>query len=284
MHGIGANSSTVAHPKAVLEAAFPGIYVVAMNVGRKGKENHDSWFMDINTQAKRYCDNIRRDPILRNAPEINLIGFSQGGLISRAYVQKCAGHNAPKVNTFISWVSPQGGQWGVPGLGNKGGFWHLTDDALTRLADCCIYSDYAQHHLSFAGYWKDPKKYKEYLAKSTFLADLNNERVKKNRSYKEAIKSLKHMALSYSLVDEILQPKENGWFESLDSAHGHRLVPLKESRFYREDWLGIRALDETGRLTRFRTSCKHGDYKSLCFDRFFQKYVIPLIASSNRNH
>jgi len=288
MHGIGANSSTVAHPKAVLEATFPGIYVLAVDVGGNGaNEAHDSWFFNINKQVDLFCAIIRHNPILRTASEINLIGFSQGGLIARGYIEKCAGHhNASRVNTFISWVSPQGGQFGVPGLGGQAGIMKELDETMTMIGDCCVYEEWAQESFSFPGYWKDPKKYKTYLAHSSFLADLNNERAKKNQTYKKAITSLKQMALSYSLVDEILQPKETGWFESYaPQGFFHfgapTLVTLNASLFYRDDWLGIRTLDQSGRLTKFRTTCKHGDYSSACFDRYFNQFVVPLLRRSN---
>lgn len=45
----------------------------------------------------------------RHPEGIHLIGYSQGGLISRAILEKYPLHN---VRTFISLSSPQAGQYG----------------------------------------------------------------------------------------------------------------------------------------------------------------------------
>jgi palmitoyl-protein thioesterase len=55
---------------------------------------------------------VRSDP--RLAKGFNLIGHSQGGLISRAYIER---YNDPPVHNFITWATPHGGQYGVPELG-----------------------------------------------------------------------------------------------------------------------------------------------------------------------
>lgn len=42
-----------------------------------------------------------------------------------------------------------------------------------------------------------------------------------------------------------MQPRESSWFGFWD---GDTVVPLRQQRLYREDWLGLRALDRAGRL------------------------------------
>jgi hypothetical protein len=54
-----------------------------------------------------------------------------------------------------------------------------------------------------AGYWKDPYAYDVYLRNSSFLADLNNERLIKNPIYKKRITTLKTMMLLHSTVDDV---------------------------------------------------------------------------------
>ena len=62
---------------------------------------------------------------------------------------------------------------------------------------------------------------------------------------------------------------------------GHVVVCLhsqKESPIYQEDWLGLRALDESGRLSLMNTTCIHQDYDTECFDKYFMEGVFPLLA------
>jgi palmitoyl-protein thioesterase len=40
-------------------------------------------------------------------------------------------------------------------------------------------------------------------------------------------------------------PRDSAWFSFFD---GERLIPLREQPLYLEDWIGLRSLDEQGRL------------------------------------
>jgi palmitoyl-protein thioesterase len=42
-----------------------------------------------------------------------------------------------------------------------------------------------------------------------------------------------------------VEPKDSSWFGFYN---GTALVPLREQPLYSEDWLGLRALDQAGRL------------------------------------
>lgn len=115
-------------------------------------------------------------------------------MITRGYLERC---NNPPVRNFISWVSPQGGQYGVPKLGN----W----TSLDYLFDCCAYDTGIQETLAFAGYWIDPYSYDEFVEYSEFLADIDNLRDEKNQTYKNNILALDNFVMGYSLVDIVLQ-------------------------------------------------------------------------------
>jgi palmitoyl-protein thioesterase len=51
------------------------------------------------------CEQLAKVPELSNG--FNAIGFSQGGLFMRAYVERC---NQPKVRHLITFGSPHGGK------------------------------------------------------------------------------------------------------------------------------------------------------------------------------
>jgi palmitoyl-protein thioesterase len=97
-------------------------------------------------KVDQMCIEVAKDPILRAAGAINLIGTSQGGMVARGFVERC---NDPPVLNFVSWVSPQGGQYGVPGYLNT-----TIGNLLDKVAGCCIYDEFWQNAISFAGYWR----------------------------------------------------------------------------------------------------------------------------------
>lgn len=62
----------------------------------------------MNDQVEDFCSQIRSDPKLKDG--FNLIGYSQGGLITRGFVERC---NYPPVHNYITWSAPHGGTFGI---------------------------------------------------------------------------------------------------------------------------------------------------------------------------
>lgn len=46
--------------------------------------------------------------------------------------------------------------------------------------------------------------------------------------------------------DTMIYPKETAWFQSLDSK-GKKVVPLEDSDFYKQDFIGLKSLKEAGK-------------------------------------
>merc|ERR1712096_355724 len=63
--------------------------------------------------------------------------------------------------------------------------------------------------LAFSDYWKDPTNEQEYLQKSRWLADMNNEKPHKNATYKANIITLESYTMVEALQDSMVQPKES---------------------------------------------------------------------------
>lgn len=97
-----------------------------------------------------------------------MIGFSQGGLLSRGYIEMC---NQPRVHTFVSWVSPQAGVYGVPTTTAKC-LELLHNSSLCNLLldgfGLVVYSDILQKSFSFSGYWKDPFQLDKYVLRNMY--------------------------------------------------------------------------------------------------------------------
>ncbi|EGC33438.1 hypothetical protein DICPUDRAFT_154535 [Dictyostelium purpureum] len=263
MHGVTTGSSAMNNLEKWIQEALPGIYVKNVEIGN-GKL--DSIFMDMNQQVEEFKNVVQSDPNLANG--FNVIGFSQGTLISRAFIER---FNEPKVNNYIGWNGPQAGQFGTPFVNIQ---W--VDKLLTTLT----YSDHVQDNIAPAEYWKNPFKIPEYLEKSIFLADINNEGEAKNQTYKDNISSLSNMILSYSINDKTIVPKESGWFGFYADGNTDNIVPLQQQDQYTQDWLGLRTLDESGRLHFFTTDCTHKDHPIEDYCKiYFTNYTLPWLQN-----
>jgi len=214
------------------------------------------------------CDELKADPQLQVPGGVNLMGVSQGGLLMRGFVERC---NDPPAHNLILWVTPNAGQFGVPGIHVNTTF----DAWLEEIVDCCVYDSFVQNLISFAGYWKDPWALDYFVKYSSFLADIDNARDIKNPLYKQRILSLANVSISYSQADKILQPKETGWWGFYKPNSNSEVMTLEESDIYIQDWIGLKTLDQSGRLHKFATDCDHGDYSSSCFDKYFTQNVLP---------
>ncbi|KYQ93246.1 palmitoyl-protein thioesterase 3 [Tieghemostelium lacteum] len=262
MHGVNSDASSMDEVVTWIQNALPGIYVVNMEIG-DGK--WDSIFKTMDEQVEIYSQNVLADPKLANG--FNAIGFSQGTLVTRGYIEK---FNNPPVHNFISWAGPQNGQFGTPYLNIK---W------IDELLDTTPYSEFVQKTFGVGGYWKSPYAMEQYLDDSAYLADLNNERTVKNQTYYNNINSLNAMVLSYSLNDEVIVPKESGIFGFYADDTQKTIVPLQQSQQYIEDWIGLRSLDQSGRLHFYNTTCKHGEHPtSVCY-QYFESFTLPFLQN-----
>jgi len=206
---------------------------------------------------------VSTDPLLRNG--FNLVGYSQGGIISRGYIER---YNNPPVNNFITWSAPHAGIFGIPDVS-----WKWIAELVGRIP----YEKWIQETFSFSNYWKNPYHLEEYLNNSAYLADINNERTDKNISYKKNMMSLNNMACVFTTIDDIVVPKESGIFEFYAPNSQSYVVPLNETEFYQEDWLGIRYLDENDKFHRFSCNCSHLNYPYEVCHYVFTDFTLPFL-------
>jgi len=255
----------------LLERLFPGIYVHNLVIGDH-TEQGASLFWSMGKQINSICEQLRDDPMLNNT-KINVVGFSQGGVGLRGFLERC---NYPPVRNFISWHAPQGGQFGCPGINGVPGF-NIT---CARLFSCCTYTELTQNQLSVAEYWITPFRYEDYVEKSRLLADIDNLRPNKNETYKQNMLSLENFVMSMSSVETVLNPPESSWFGFYAPGQADIVQPLEDMDMYKNDWNGLRTLAETGRLHRFMTDCPHSDFGSQCFDHYFIANVVPFLNNT----
>jgi palmitoyl-protein thioesterase len=140
MHGIASDKTNMNDMQTWIQESF-NVSVYNIDIGN-GYNTSINTPMMIQTQL--LCEVISSITELSNG--FNFIGMSQGGLLARAYVEKC---NIPKVNNLITLVSPHGGEY--------------DPDTLFNIIN--IYGPLLQSTTSFASYWRDPTRYIEYLTK-----------------------------------------------------------------------------------------------------------------------
>ncbi|XP_029052176.2 lysosomal thioesterase PPT2 homolog isoform X1 [Osmia bicornis bicornis] len=170
---------------------------------------------------------------------IHLVGYSQGGLLARAILQRFPKHN---VRNFISLSSPQAGQYGTR-------FLHLFfPDLVCETAYELFYSKIGQH-TSVGNYWNDPHHQKLYYKYSKFLPYLNNEinMTRKSTDFKEGLTKLKRMVLVGGPEDGVITPWQSSHFAYYDA--NETVVEMRDRDIYKDDLIGLKTLDKSDRLT-----------------------------------
>jgi len=158
-----------------------------------------------------------------------------------------------------------------------------TNDTLcqevARLLRLGAYDDYVQSFLTQAEYWKDPYHLPEYLEKSVFLADINNERTTKNQTYKENLITLENFVMVKFGNDTMVQPKDSEWFEFYAPDQDKDIIPLNQSDIYTQDWIGLQTLDENNKLHFVPCDGNHLQFT----DVWFEQNIFPFLNNTLNN-
>ncbi|CDH55453.1 palmitoyl-protein thioesterase 1 [Lichtheimia corymbifera JMRC:FSU:9682] len=246
-HGMGddcCNPQSMGRVTELIQKVLPGVFVHSVQVGETRQDDHEAGFFgQVNDQVEQVCEQLAGIPEL--ADGFNAIGFSQGGLFLRAYVQRC---NRPAVHRLITFGSPHGAvRFGV-------------------------YTGYVQHRVVQAQYYKDPRNLQGYLDHNVFLPDINNELGVKNETYRDNLSQLEYFIMVRFADDSMVKPSETAWFWTYDE--NEDLVPLDKQDMFREDWLGLQRL---GARLRFLVS--PGQHMEISDDFLETEIIHPYLAS-----
>ncbi|XP_015610148.1 lysosomal thioesterase PPT2 homolog [Cephus cinctus] len=196
---------------------------------------------------------------------INLLGYSQGGLIARAILQRFPEHN---VRNFISLSSPQAGQYGTQ-------FLHLFfPDLACETAYELFYSSIGQH-TSVGNYWNDPHHQKLYYKYSKFLPYVNNEmNSTRAKAYKDGLTKLRKMVLIGGPDDGVITPWQSSQFGYYNS--NETVVDLYDRPIYHNDTIGLKTLDKQRRLEMYTVSgIAHFQWHTNV--SIVDKYILPYL-------
>lgn len=267
-HGLGDNYAAdgIASVGELADQIHPGIFVYNIRLDDDASADRSATFFgNVTSQVEKVCNDLASHPILSTAPAIDALGFSQGGQFLRAYVERC---NFPPVRTLVTFGSQHNGISEFQTCG--------TLDFLCKGAQGLLrsntWSSFVQSRLVPAQYFRNPMDMDNYLQYSNFLADINNERAVKNKTYAENIAKLENFVMYLFEEDTTVIPKETGWFSEVN---GTEVIPLNGRTLYTEDWIGLKALDKKGGLKFEVTEGPHMTLSDKLLSSVFKKYLGP---------
>ena len=209
-----------------------GVHVECIEIGNGFL---DSVTKPILSQVEEACEKIKSNPYFQD--KFNILGISQGTLIGRYIIEKCDMQG--QVMKYMSFDGPQMGIASIPKI-TCGTFceWlcNITSPLAYQLRD----------NVAPCGYYKYRYDQETYRKTNTFLKMLNNEGEKDEEVYKR-FSSLEKVKLIRSKEDTVITPKDSSWFEFYDK-NGVEIVPLELSDFYIDDYIGLRKLNEEGKV------------------------------------
>ncbi|KAL8868418.1 MAG: hypothetical protein Q9174_005008 [Haloplaca sp. 1 TL-2023] len=219
----------------------PGTYTYFIRLDEDASSDRTATFLgNVTEQVAKICDDLATHYILSKAPAINAVGLSQGGQFLRAYIERC---NNPPVHTLVTFGSQHNGISEFQNCGDNDWLCKSWDGYLKSNT----WSNFVQSRLVPAQYFRDPEDLDGYLENSNFLADVNNERNEKNKTYVANMKKLRKFVMFMWEEDTTVVPKESGWFAEYNKT-SEEVTLLKDRRMYKDDWLGLKWLDEKKRL------------------------------------
>lgn len=279
-HGLGDNylAEGLQQVGELAEKANPGTFVYNVRLDNDaGSDRTATFFGNVTVQLEQVCEDLASHPILSTAPAINALGFSQGGQFLRGYIERC---NNPPVRSLVTFGSQHNGISKFQACGAtdwlcKGAMGLLTTSA---------WSSFVQNRVVPAQYYREVNETTgtgsdKYLEHSNFLADINNERELKNETYKKNLASLEKFVMFVFTEDTTVIPKETGWFAEVNTT-SEVVTPIQERKIYKEDWIGLKQLDDKGALVFKNITGEHMHLKEDVLEETFKQYFSPVTKKS----
>lgn len=278
-HGLGDtySSSGIEQVRSLIAKIHPGIFIHSVYIDLDEKEDRRATFYgNVDDQVEQVAEQLKAVSELSGG--FDAIGFSQGGQFLRAYVER---HNDPPIHNLITFGSQHMGISDMPACKP----YDFLCQVARNVARAGVYNEWAQQNLVQAQYFRDPAQLPKYLSANHFLTSINNEvPATRNATYAAHLAQLETLVLVLFERDRTVVPKESAWFGSYappppEDEDGTRegkeeiLVPMREQPLYKEDWIGLRALDEHGRVVLASCDGEHMHLPTECWKPLVEKYV-----------
>lgn len=268
-HGLGDSYNNLGPVDELVNRVHEGTYTKIIKLGSSPTADSEASFIgNVSAQVDQVCAELATDNILSTAPAVDALGFSQGGVFLRAYVERC---NSPPVRNLVTFGSPHNGITEISCRGN------VLCNGLYWLFKLNPFSARVQSTIVPAQYYRpteDSGKFEAYLDGSGLLADLNNERELKNTAYARNVASLDNFVMVMFEEDTQVVPKESAWFEDVAGPDGES-TPLRARQLYRQDWLGLRELDRKGGLHFKKSPGEHMRFTDEFFEGIVEEFFGP---------
>ncbi|XP_060045517.1 lysosomal thioesterase PPT2 isoform X2 [Erinaceus europaeus] len=234
VHGLFDSSYSFRHLLEYINETHPGTAVTVLDLFDGRESLRPLW-----EQVQGFREAVT--PIMAKAPEgVNLICYSQGGLVCRALLSVMDDHN---VDTFISLSSPQMGQYGDTDYLK----WLFPTSMRSNLYRIC-YSPWGQE-FSICNYWHDPHHDDLYLNASSFLALINGERDHPNATaWRKNFLRVNRLVLIGGPDDGVITPWQSSFFGFYDA--NETVLEMEEQPVYLRDSFGLKTLLARGAIVR----------------------------------
>jgi len=259
VHGMG-DSGTNPGMKSICATVgkkYPGIFTLCSTTA----DGTASIFNTMQKQLADFTAEVRSHPELSQG--FNAVGLSQGNHIINAYVALV---NDPPVYNFVSICGPLEGEATCPK--------NIAFDLI-----CPIWKlDPYGASIAFSGYWKGTADKATYLAKSNMLADVLNERETKNQTVAENFKNLNSLMMIEATEDTMIVPKESeqhGMWTWGTSGSKAPITGIRDSEGYQGDWIGLKTLDNAGKLHNSSFVGEHIRFT----DAYWDATVLPYLGN-----
>lgn len=190
--------------------------------------------------------------------------------LRRGLIQRCPQANA---FNFISLAGQHQGIYGIPKCPNT----DYSCELLRQFLNLFAYTDWAQSNIAQATYWHDPIREKLYRTRSTFIADINNEKTI-NKDYVYRLHRLNRFVMVKFVRDEMVKPTELQWFGFYAPESNRKILNLTQCEIYSKDKLGLRQMMEAGKLLFLKVDDGHLKISH----EWFSREIIPLLKEGEK--
>ncbi|KAJ1966691.1 hypothetical protein IWQ62_002303 [Dispira parvispora] len=211
-------------------------YVHFVKLAEENESNvYQSYVGNMESQLYRVCGDLKKNGQLKEG--FDAIGLSQGGLFMRAYVEFC---NDPPVKSLITLGTPHTGISNIPPHSNT--FMHELQTLFYEASAL----PFIKNRLVPCQYTAQDLDSTKTRYSGDFLTLINNGGHQAlNTSIRSNMVSLTQFTMISFLEEQIIIPKESTRFDYICNGN---VVSLRNTDYFKEDRLGLKTLDENGRL------------------------------------